>query len=44
MMQDIRAIRQTPPGPGSGLSDRELLEGAYTFITNGLVTGKLIYG
>ena len=32
MMQDIRAIRNTPPGSGSGLSDRELLEEAYTRI------------
>jgi hypothetical protein len=30
MMQDIRAIRQTSPGPGSGFSDRELLQYTYT--------------
>jgi len=29
-VQDIRAIRQTSPGPGSGFSDRELLQYTYT--------------
>lgn len=28
MMADIRAIRKTPPGPGRGLSDSELLQDA----------------
>lgn len=28
MMEDIRAIRKTSPGPGRGLTDRELLQDA----------------
>ena len=30
MIRDIRAIRQTAAGPGSGLSDSELLRSAFT--------------
>lgn len=28
MMEDIRTIRKTPPGPGRGLSDSDLLQDA----------------
>lgn len=34
MMLEIREIRKTPPGTGSGLSDRELLAEAYTRIAD----------